>query len=333
MDYINLPNLQNTYPTIDNYEREDKNLFSLNGIYLQNEIDFVIEDINVVTPVEDTFFRFIMVLRNNRQDNDVLGIYTSTPYYSDLLASYEESNPYFINASLRDEFLVNVYVDDYLKIYQTQIELEKEIGIKMEFNTFYNAEGIADYVRLVKYIDWVVTEPKLEEVETDGVIPLEQISKYRLGKFNYDTGEWGSIEDVDLAVLKKDIEDELVQINIDIKEIEDYLRDPENSELPSNGAVIRILGGTAGLILQKAAPKLLLGILTKLGVGAALGPVGIIGVAAATVIKGVVNFFKAKQIKKKEEEELENYINKLKIELIKLKQRRNVLLKRLEELD
>jgi hypothetical protein len=333
MEYISLPNLQNTYPSIINYEKEDINLFSLKGIYSQNEIDFVLEDIKVVTPVEDTFFRFVMVLRNNRQENDILGIYTSTSYYNDLITSYDEFNPYFINASLRDEFLINVYVDDYLRIYTTQIKLEKEIGVKMEFNTFYDSEGKPDYIKLVKYIDWVVTEPKLEEVETDGVIPLNEISTYKLGKYNYDTNQWGSIEEVDLEIIKRDIQDELTQLNIDIKEVEDYLRDPENVKLPTNGAVIRILGGTAGIVLQQAAPKLLLGIFAKLGIGAALGPVGIIGAAAVTIVTAVVNLFKAKQIKKKEEEELESYINKLKIELIKLKQRREVLLKRLEELD
>ena len=123
MEYITLPNLQNTYPNIDSYETENVNLFSLNGIYLQNEIDFILSDIKVITPVENTFFRFILVLRNNRQDNDVIGIYTSIPYYNDLLTSYDESNPYFINASLKDEFLINVYVDDYLKLYTEQTQL------------------------------------------------------------------------------------------------------------------------------------------------------------------------------------------------------------------
>jgi hypothetical protein len=263
----------------------------------------------------------------------VLGIYTSIPYYNDLLTSYDESNPYFINASLKDEFLINVYVDDYLKLHTEQTQLEKEIGVRVELNTFYNVDGIPDYIKLVQYIDWVVTEPKLEDIETDGVIPLSIISKYKLGKFNYDTGEWGSIDDVNLSVLIKDIEDELAELIIDINEIEDYLKNPENVELAPNGAIIRIIGGAGALLLKKVAPKLIGTILAKLGIGAALGPVGFIGAAALTIIKGAVNFFKAKQKKKEDEEELETYINKLKIELIRLKQRRVLLLNRLEELD
>lgn len=310
MDYINLPNLQNTYQSPQGYVRNGEDLITLNGIYKQNSLDFVIPRIDNIISVEDTTFRFVIALYTNIVDNDFIGYYTSTTFYGDLIDSIAENNPYFSKSALREEFIVKIFVDNLLTIHNKQSVLEKQIGVEMRLNLFYNIDGIPDYNKLIQYIDWLVSPSELDDVDDSGVLPASSISDYSLGKYNYDTNQWGRIDIVNKEIKIQDIKDELIQIDNDISIIQAFIRNPTENP-PKIGSLIASSIGIQGILLFAGS-----------------GPV-----ALNNLIKSVFGGISAyRNAKNKEERDLINYINKLKVELNRLRERKDILTDELTKL-
>lgn len=310
MEYISLTNLQNTYQSPNGYVKKDEDEIRLNGIYPQNVLDFTIPDISNIIPVDNTKLRFIIALYTNRIDNDFIGYYTSVQFYNDLIVSINENNPYFINSALREEFITKIYVDNLLTIHNKQSVLEKQIGVEMRLNLFYNIDGIPDYNKLIQYIDWLVSPSELDEVEDSGVLPASKISDYSLGKYNYDTNEWGRIDIVNKEIKIQDIKDELSQIDNDIAIIEAFVRNPTENR-PKLGSFIAATIGVNGVLALAA------------------GPVGFVNLVKS-IFSGVGAYQNAKT---NEERELLNYLNKLKIELNRLRERKIMLTEELRKLE
>lgn len=310
MEYISLTNLQNTYQSPNGYVKKDEDEIRLNGIYPQNVLDFTIPDISNIIPVDNTKLRFIIALYTNRIDNDFIGYYTSVQFYNDLIVSINENNPYFINSALREEFITKIYVDNLLTIHNKQSVLEKQIGVEMRLNLFYNIDGIPDYNKLIQYIDWLVSPSELDEVEDSGVLPASKISDYSLGKYNYDTNEWGRIDIVNKEIKIQDIKDELSQIDNDIAIIEAFVRNPTENR-PKLGSFIAATIGVNGVLAL------------------ASGPAGFVNLVKS-IFSGVGAYQNAKT---NEERELLNYLNKLKIELNRLRERKIMLTEELRKLE
>ncbi len=311
MEYISLVNLQNTYQSPQGYDKKDEDEFRLTGIYPQNVLDFPIPDISNITPVNNTSFGFIIALKTNPIDDDLIGYYTSVQFYNDLVVSINENNPYFINSAVRTEFLVDMYVDSLLGIHNKQTVLEKQIGVEMRLNLFYNQDGIPDYEKLVEYIDWLVSPSKLEEIEDSGVIPANKLSDYSLGKYNYDTNQWGRIDIVNKDVKLVDLRSEIQQIDNTIALIQDFIRNPTDTKLKLGSYI----AGTIGIN----------GITTLITTGP---------VALFTLAKSIFNGAKSFQTARNQQDrELLNYLNKLKIELNRLRERRIVLNEELRKLE
>jgi hypothetical protein len=311
MEYISLVNLQNTYQSPQGYDKKDEDEFRFTGVYPQNILDFPIPDISNIIPVNDTSLRFIIALKTNPIDDDLIGYYTSVQFYNDLIVSINESNPYFINSAVRPEFLVDIYVDNLLKIHNKQTVIEKQIGVEMRLNLLYNGDGIPDYEKLVKYIDWLVFPSKLEEIEDSGVLPVSEISDYSLGKYNYDTNQWGRFDIVNKQIKITDLKNEISQITTSISIIEDFIKNPTDTKLKFGSYI----AGTIGIN----------GVTALLTSGTA-----IIFVLGNALFRGAKSF---KDARNQQDRELLNYLNKLKIELNRLKERRTMLTNELQKIE
>lgn len=369
MEYIPLTALQNTYPSPSSYTKGPGiNKITLKGVFPQNSYPFSLIPFNQLTVVDDTSFRFIVALYNNRTDGVLIDLITSRAFFNDIVKSSESNNPYFLNSALDPRTHVNLYLDNLNQTYREQIELEREIGVKMELNLFYDSEGLPNYESLVKYIDWVVSKSELDEVDTDGVLPTNLLSRYELGDFNEETFEWGTTSEVAFQKKVSEKQRELEKVREDILKIEAYLENPKRatqeqkalvSGLVGSGLVSLVSGFTttavataaaaastaASVAARTAAAAAFGGGSASVAAGAAAaskaassvatsllgGPVGIaIGVAAL-----VVGIFTRKKKKKEREErarKLLEYMEKLSSELANLKVREVQLSKELEDL-
>jgi hypothetical protein len=329
MEYITLPDLTNPYPQPGNYIKTAPDDVTLFGLYPDiNTYLFTLDDLSEVTPVPDTDFRFILSVSND--ENDVLDpkLFTSQAYYDDLLLAYDEGNPYFINYSFNEVFIVNVYLQRFLNTFHPLKDFESPYGIHVKWNIFITDEKEVMYEKLVQYINWLVSPAELSEVDTDGVIPYYEISNFTGGKFNTDTLTWGDENTVIKEMRMKDILDELNAVNNDIREIEMFLKNPGTVNIEKLPYALANSVGSLGTAALAAAVVI-------------LGPVGVAGIAIsvglASLVTGVSNFISglsgANQAKKKAEQDLIKYINYLRNELTRLRNRKTELERELLSLE
>jgi hypothetical protein len=174
MEYITLINQQNLYPSIINYVTTKPSEITLTGNYNTNKIVFSIDSLSDIVTVKDTKFRFLLSIEGSNK------IYTSTLYYNELATSLNESNPYFIDGSFRPEFIVNYTIADISEIIKELKVAEKLKNVTITKNIFILEDGSYDYQELIKYIDWVVSPVVLNDLGTNNVLPLSQISDYTI---------------------------------------------------------------------------------------------------------------------------------------------------------
>jgi hypothetical protein len=174
MEYITLDNQQNKYPTIVNYVTSNLLEITLTGNYTTNKISFGINSLSNVVAVKDTTFKFLLSIEGSNK------IYTSPLYYNQLAASVDESNPYFIEGSFKPEFIVNYTIADISQIINELKVAEKLKNVIVSKNVFILENGVYDYQELVKYIDWVVSPVALNDLGTNNVLPLSEISDYTI---------------------------------------------------------------------------------------------------------------------------------------------------------
>ena len=179
MEYITLDNQQNTYPSTRSYKKSLLDTIVLTGNYAVNKIDFKLPNLDNIKIVQDTNFRFILAIKEN-VNSEPIGLYTSPLYYNELVTSYNESNPYFIQKSFLDEFIVTYNIDDIKTIFSDLQLKEKVSDVRVSKNVFILGDGTYDYNALVRYIDWTVSAVKLSELGTNGVLPLSEIASYTL---------------------------------------------------------------------------------------------------------------------------------------------------------
>jgi hypothetical protein len=190
MEYKKLTQLTNTYPQPGNYITTEKDIVTLYGIYDSiNKREFTTEDLSRLKVVDGTTFKFILSIKVGNRAPE---LYTSKFYYALLESSKTESNPYFVNFSFKDVYVIDYTIDSvtYAK-FEEMVSAEKDVGVNMKTNNFidYNKEAGSssiDYIKLVKYIDWAVSSPKLEEVDTDNVIPAEKLGIWEVSEIQFD---------------------------------------------------------------------------------------------------------------------------------------------------
>jgi hypothetical protein len=165
-------------------------------------------------------------------------------------------------------------------------------------------------------------------------LPVSEISEYSYAEYNIDTSQFDYVDDVINSIRLADLNNELSNINLTIADIEDYLKNPDSAKFRVPGSVIAKIVGPAGVgILNSVGGVVVKGIIAKIIPSVLLGPVGII-VGGVALITSVVTKLIGSAKKKKELEALiEQQINKLKAELIRLKERRILLQKEIEQLN
>lgn len=122
--------------------------------------------------------------------NIVKTYYCSEQYYKDLVSSKNSGNPYFIDFSFKPEFMIEININSFLKLFASQKEKEAEAGIIVKLNNFIFEDVSYNIENFIKYIDWVLKKPSLTDIDTDGVIPAIILSNIVKGKFDKLTGKW-----------------------------------------------------------------------------------------------------------------------------------------------
>ena len=179
MEYYRLYDLRNQYPSISNYVTTLPGKVNLLGLYSEtNVLPIDLKSLEGVKFVKDTSFRFILKIKQKQEDTSGV-LYTSERYFKNLEASIKEANPYFINSSLNDIFIIEVFIDAFITLFETQIPNEYSAGIDVLKNNFINKDKSVDYDALVKFIDWVVSQTTLQEIDTNGVILPKLLINFR----------------------------------------------------------------------------------------------------------------------------------------------------------
>ena len=335
MQYINLFNIRNPYPIIFNYRRQSPNTIRLGGRYPENFQDFEVPDLSLLEVVDDTSFKFILELRNGEDEDEFIGLYTSPVYYADLIASKDENNPYPLQNAFNEIFTVKYNINELTKTYNTLKDLELELNVKVDRNIFYRFDAPSEYQELVKYVDWIVSKPGLSEIGTkdSGVLPVNTIAEYTYAQYVSDSGSFDYVDNALNSIRLSKLENELSNNNFTIDEIEDYLENPDSAKLRVPGGQIAKLVGPAGVsVLNSIGGTAIKAAIAKLIPAALLGPVGIIGASVVAAFSVVLKLIGSKKKKKQQEAQIEEHINKLKSELVKLKERRINLTNEIEKI-
>jgi hypothetical protein len=326
MKYVNLFNIQNPYPIIFNYKKKSLTEIRLDGKFPANFKDFEIPDLSLLEVVEDTSFRFIVQLKFGVDEDEYVGLYTSPVYYKDLVACKDENNPYFIQNSFDETNVVKFNLNDLTRLYNDLKELETGLDVKVSRNILYNFDAPNDYTHLIKYIDWIIKKPELNDIGKDSVIAVSDISEYEYAQYIVDSGSFEYVDNTINNIRLAKLENELSNVNLSVVEIEDYLLDPDEAKLRVPGGAIAKLAGPAGIsLLSTIAKGTLKTVIAKLVPAALLGPVGVIGASVIAAGALVLKLIGAKKKKERQDEQIEEHLNKLKSELVKIKERRVIL--------
>jgi hypothetical protein len=333
MEYISLNSLRNNYPSIQNYKKKDVNVVQLAGNFEPNFIDFNLPDLGVVTKVDGTSFKFIIELRADVDADSYIGLYTSPIFYNELLTSTTENNPYPLRSAFFTDNIVTYYINELTTKYNELIDLETELDVKMDRNILYRFDGDIQYDELIKYIDWNVSSPTLNEIGSQNVLPISQLSEYTYAQYNVDSASFEYVDNTLNDIRLSKLENELSNINSTIIEIEDYLVNPDAAKLKIPGGAVAKLAGPVGVkVLSTVGGTAVKAIIAKIIPSALLGPVGIIGGAVLAAASIVLKLIGAKKKKKQQEEQIEQHLNKLKSELVKLKERRIIITDEIQQL-
>jgi DNA-binding transcriptional MerR regulator len=305
----------------------------LNGNYSENFQDFEIPDLGIVQVVDGTSFKFIVELKFGEDEDEFIGLYTSPVYYKYLVASKDENNPYPLQNAFNELFTVKFTINELTKLYNELKESETELGVKMDRNIFYRFDRPNEYVELIKYIDWVVSKPALNEIGVQNVLPVNTIAEYTYAQYVPDLDRFEYVDDALNQIRLSKLENELSNQNFSISEIEDYLTNPDATKLRIPGGAVAKLVGPAGVsVLNSVAGTALKATIAKLVPAALLGPVGLIGASVVAAFSLVLKLIGAKKKKAQQEEQIEQHINKLKSELVKLKERRIAVTTEIEKI-
>jgi hypothetical protein len=175
MEYYRLYDLRNQYPSISNYGTTLPGTINLKGVYPEtNTLAITVKNLEGIKFVKDTKFRFILIIKEKQTDTTGL-VYTSERYYKNLESALKESNPYFINSSLNDVYIVNIFTESLSALFTTFLNPENKAGVSVNRNNFINNNKSIDYDLLVKYIDWVVSQPTLSDIDSNGVLLPEKL--------------------------------------------------------------------------------------------------------------------------------------------------------------
>lgn len=137
MQYVSLSRIPNKYPDVGAYSLFKDRVVLLNGIYPQrNRINFALPEFKDITPIPNTFFRFVLAVAADESDTNPL-LFTSKTFYDDIKLAYRVNNPYFaIQSLIGNGSVVTIYLKDYFEIIDKMEGLEKDTPVNVTKNIF-----------------------------------------------------------------------------------------------------------------------------------------------------------------------------------------------------
>jgi len=198
MEYVSLFNLQNQYPSINNYIKQATGNVKLEGLYISdpkyyelfvrnngkinsaeyryNSIIFDKPDLSLdnVVVVPKTSFSFVLCVKATSFDT-VPKYYTSDQFYKKLKSSAADGNPYFIGRALDKQFLIEYNLEECIKIVKDLLKNETENNVTLGNHIFIKSDNSIDYNKLVQYIDWLVSSVSPNDSLNGGVLKAEQL--------------------------------------------------------------------------------------------------------------------------------------------------------------
>ena len=140
MEYVKLDGLDNQYPSTESYGNINETTSVLNGVYpAKNKIAFKKPKLSDITPVSKTNFRFLLSITNGKDSPAKL--FTSQPYYNDLTDSFSKDNPYFLNKSLDEPFIVKIDISKLLEVASTLAKNEVRDEAEVTQNVFLKQQA------------------------------------------------------------------------------------------------------------------------------------------------------------------------------------------------
>jgi hypothetical protein len=198
MEYISLFNLQNQYPSINNYIKQATGNVKLEGLYISdpkyyelfvrnngnvnsveykyNSIIFDKPDLSLdnVVIVPKTSFNFVLCVKANKSDT-VPKYFTSDQFYKKLKSSAADGNPYFIGRALDKQFLIEYNLEECVKIVKDLLKNETKNNVTLGNHIFIKSDNSIDYNKLVQYIDWLVSSVSPDDSLNGGVLKAEKL--------------------------------------------------------------------------------------------------------------------------------------------------------------
>jgi hypothetical protein len=250
MEYYRLYDLRNQYPSISNYGTTIPGTVNLKGSYPEtNTLAINVRSLDGIKFVNNTKFRFILKIKEKQTDTTGV-LYTSERYYKNLEASLKESNPYFINSSLNDVYVVEIFTESLNALFTSFLNPENKAGVSVNRNNFINNNKSINYDLLVTYIDWVVSQATLSDIDSNGVIPPEKLIDFATFEIDHEkayfypdeiqrptdsntsggTGAPGATNQ-NLEAIRK-LEEELQKINSDISTYTGFIN---QNDYPNDG--------------------------------------------------------------------------------------------------
>lgn len=143
MDYIQLPDLQNTYPDFTKYKYASDVKSILFGNYQdRNKVEFTLPKIlESCQIVNGTTFRFILEVKLNKDDSDPK-YFISRSFYRDIKDSITTGNPFLPLLGLSEKYIVRINVQDTLDLVLKLKKPEEEDLVNVLRNVFIDNENL-----------------------------------------------------------------------------------------------------------------------------------------------------------------------------------------------
>jgi hypothetical protein len=137
MQYVSLSRIPNKYPDVSRYTEYKERVVLLNGLYPErNKINFTLPEFKDITPIPNTFFRFVLAVAADENDTNPR-LFTSKTFYDDIKLSYRVNNPYFaIQSLIGAGSVVTISLKDYFELFDKFEKNEDETPVNVTKNIF-----------------------------------------------------------------------------------------------------------------------------------------------------------------------------------------------------
>ena len=205
MQYVSLSKIPNKYPDLKNYTKFKDDVVLLSGLYPEkNTINYQLPKYDDITPVDNTFFRFVIAVSVDENDKSPK-YFTSKTFYSDIKLAYKVGNPYFpIQALIGGNNVMSINLKQYFEIFDKVETDEKDTPVDVVKNIF-----ISDLVGPDNNLQIEKKKKEIVELQTklNAISEKITLTETKLGSNLYKRSIFKKRSDIEEQ--KKDTEKEL----------------------------------------------------------------------------------------------------------------------------